>query len=438
MPSLKRTIVIALAALLSIVHQATAQSVIDHIKADRYYAASNYRIYPTPDTTSLTPAPAGKKAFYISHYGRHGSRYLNSKKAYTIPYNILLKADSLGKLTPLGQNVMKQMAIIIDDCHGRWGDLSALGQQQHRDIARRMMKNFPEIFEGDAHIQARSTTVNRCMLSMGSALQQMVAINPKLRIDMDASQHDMWYMNFQDKQLRDNMMPKHAKRAFDAFALPSLYKPLLNARLFNDTAYVRKHVDEKWLNYYLLKTELIQTNTKDYERIRNSDLFTLEDLYLFWRMENANWYITYGPSLLNGGHEPYTQRNLLRKLIHDADSCMLLERPGAQLRYGHETIILPLTCLLGINGYDFQTEKLEEIEKHGWWAGQVFPMGANLQFVFYRSGINDPDIVFKVLLNEEEATLPIPTDMAPYYHWRDFKAYYLKKLDDYAKLRNEK
>ena len=63
-------------------------------------------------------------------------------------------------------------------------------------------------------------------------------------------------------------------------------------------------------------------------------------------------------------------------------------------------------------------------------------MGSNLQFIFYRSDINDKDVLFKVLLNEREATLPIPTDVAPYYHWKDFREHYLKKVDAYEELRS--
>ena len=37
----------------------------------------------------------------------------------------------------------------------------------------------------------------------------------------------------------------------------------------------------------------------------------------------------------------------------------------------------------------------------------------------------------KVLLNEDEATLPVGTDQAPYYHWKDVRSYYMKQLDDY-------
>jgi NADPH-dependent 7-cyano-7-deazaguanine reductase QueF-like protein len=58
-------------------------------------------------------------------------------------------------------------------------------------------------------------------------------------------------------------------------------------------------------------------------------------------------------------------------------------------------------------------------------------MACNIQFIFYRRYVGDKDILFKVLRNENEATLPIKTDRAPYYHWKDFKTYFLKKLNNY-------
>ena len=105
-----------------------------------------------------------------------------------------------------------------------------------------------------------------------------------------------------------------------------------------------------------------------------------------------------------------SQRYLLRQIIADADSSIRLPYPSAQLRYGHETVLLPLVCLIGINGYDLETDDLEKLEAKGWWCSDVFPMGSNVQFIFYRSGPNDNDILFKVLLNEKEAKLPIRTD----------------------------
>jgi len=45
----------------------------------------------------------------------------------------------------------------------------------------------------------------------------------------------------------------------------------------------------------------------------------------------------------------------------------------------------------------------------------------------------DKDVLVKVLLNEVEATLPIPTDCAPYYHWADFRQFCLTKLAAYKR-----
>ena len=106
-------------------------------------------------------------------------------------------------------------------------------------------------------------------------------------------------------------------------------------------------------------------------------------------------------------------------------------RNGADLRFGHETIVLPLTCLLGLNGYDRQFMNLEELDTDGWINFDVFPMAANIQFVFYRKDAKDKDVLLKILLNENEATLPIPTDCAPYYHWKDFREFYMNKLNSY-------
>ena len=273
-------------------------------------------------------------------------------------------------------------------------------------------------------------------MSMGTMLQQLMALNPQLHFDMNASKRDFWYLNHQDLQLRDSMKSKRATKVYNAYSKPREENPRLMKLLFNQPDSLDKSISSKWLYYYLLKTALIQQNIQTEDSTRIIDLFTNEDIHKFWQVENAWWYIQHGGSLLNGGHQPYSQRYLLRQIIIEADSCIRLQKPGAQLRFGHETVLLPLVCLLGLNGFDFQTSHLEELETNGWWAGLVFPMASNIQFVFYRKNAHDSDVIFKVLLNEQEARLPIKTDIAPYYHWRDFRKHYLKMLDDYDKVKN--
>ena len=415
---------------------ARGQMVLDIIRQSPGYASCNYDVYPDSIPDKLTAAPKGKHPFYISHYGRHGSRYINRRSGYEIPYKMIVQANGVDELTAMGKRVFSEMNFILNDSEDRWGDLTTLGKIQQLQIARRMIDRFPEVFADSANVSAISTVVPRCMMSMESFLIGLTQQNPRLRITMDASRRTQGYMNYQDPLLRINKMTPEAQKAYDAYIVSRVGNSRLMEMLFKNPDIVKELVDETFFSYYLMKMGLFQLNTHLNQNTFLTDLFTAEDLYRMWQIDNVLWYVRYGFCPLNGGDYPYTQRHLLRQMIADADSCLRLDTPGAQLRFGHDTVLLPLVCLLGINGYDLQTNNLEEIETRGWWSSSVFPMGSNVQFIFYRSSPRDKDVLFKVLLNEQEARLPIRTDCAPYYHWRDFRRHYLKKLDQYEKRRN--
>jgi hypothetical protein len=409
--------------------------VIDIIRQKPAYASCNYDTYPDSIPENLTPAPMGKRPFYISHYGRHGSRYINKRSGYEIPYKMMVHANGVNELTATGKQVFSEMNLILEDSEDRWGDLTPLGRSQQQHIARRMISRFPEVFADSACVAARSTIVPRCIMSMEAAMMELAQLNPRLHITMDASKSTQWYMNHQDPLLRSKLIPE-AQKVYDKYTASRLGNSRLMEMLFKNPDIVKELVDESFFNYYLMKMGLFQLNTHRYQDTYLTDLFTTEDLYRMWQIDNALWYMQYGFCPLNGGDYPYSQRHLLRRIIAEADSCISLEKPGAQLRFGHETVLLPLVCLIGINGYDLQTTDLEELEEKGWWCSSVFPMGSNVQFIFYRRNPSDKDVLFKVLLNEQEARLPIRSDCAPYYHWADFRRYCLKKLDRYEKRRN--
>jgi hypothetical protein len=379
----------------------------------------------------LTPAPSGKKPFYLSHYGRHGSRFLIEQNDYDFPYQILSKADSAGKLTPLGKDVLKRVTLLRAEADNHLGELTPLGAKQHQQIAKRMFERFPEVFEGKANIDAKSTTVNRCILSMEYALLQLISMNPSLRVSHEASKYDMWYMNYQDKKLNRQKMDSTIKVVFQDFLQKYDKSELLMEKLFNDMAYAKEQVDARELTSALFKLASNLQSTELRKKITLYDLFSDEEVYGYWKINNAWWYINFGGYTLNGSKQPYSQRMLLRRIIQEADSCIQMERPGATLRFGHDTMVLPLTCLLELDGYGLQTDNLESLERKGWLNYKIFPMGANVQFVFYRKDLQDKDVLVKVLLNENEVSLPINSNMQPYYKWSDVRDYYLRKLDAY-------
>jgi hypothetical protein len=264
---------------------------------------------------------------------------------------------------------------------------------------------------------------------MENELQQLLLMNPKLNIRHDASEHDMWYMNFADKELKGKRSNFETQRAYYDFADKHRKYERAMGALFNDAEYLDKNVDAWQLNCYLFKLASNLQSSELHKRITLYDIFTDEEIYSNWQIENVRWYLNYGACPLNGGKQPFTQRNLLRTIIQEADSCIKLRIPGATLRFGHETMVLPLTCLMELDNFGLQETNMEKLESKGWINYKVFPMGANLQFVFYRKSIDDQDVLVKVLLNENEATLPIKSKTAPYYKWSEVRDYYLKKLD---------
>ena len=418
------TALLATSALMS-ASTIQAQTPREDFKRDITLSASNYVAYRGPQK-QLSPAPKGYKPFYLSHYGRHGSRYMIGKAAYDVPYFSLLKAKQVGKLTAKGEETLKKVALIREDAKGRDGELTPLGALQHQGITRRMMERFPEIFAGKTNIEARSTVVIRCILSMENGLQAMLRKNPQLHIFHDASYHDMYYMNQGDKRLDSLKNCIGRKTVQEEFTKKHDCYDRVMKELFNDPAWVKQNINPRDLNWKLFEMAGAIQGTELRGKVSLYDLFTQDELYDNWVVSNSWWQMSYGNSPYTGNVQPYSQRNLLRDIIEKADSCIALPHPGATLRYGHDTMVTPLTCLLNLNGYGAEIKDPEKIATQ-WFDYKITPMATNLQFVFYRKA-KSADILVKVLLNEDEATLPIKSDVAPYYHWNDFKAYCQEKL----------
>ena len=426
---MKRIISILWIACLSMMM--TAQTPKQDIKNDFRFSGGSFLNYPGPKQNKLTPAPKGKKPFYISHYGRHGSRNITKPEVFQNLLQIMAQAEEQKALTPLGIDVMKRIMMIEADAHERMGELTAIGAQQHTDIMRRMVERFPEVFNGKVTITARSTTSIRSILSMCNAMSQLKAMRPNLVINQDASLRDMHHLFHIDTVLTARSLSDENKAYYDAFCQKYPTADRLITSLFSDTAFISKHVNKERIvgNLFQLASDLQDTDISN--KLTLYDIFTEEELYMNWKKKNTEWYLGWSFCPTNGGKMPYSQRFLLSNIIERADSCIQLAHPGANLRYGHDTALLPLICLLGVNGYDLNTTDLEQLEQRGWVDYHMIPMAGNLQIVFYRKNPADKDVLIKVLLNENETTLPLQTDVAPYYHWNDFRNYYLQRINNY-------
>ena len=426
-----------LLTLLLVMMQAAAQTAREEIKANKYLAGSNYLDYNRQLTTQkLTPAPKGYVPFYMSHYGRHGSRWLISKDSYTSVVEPMQKAKAAGKLTAKGLEVLALLERFVAEppanfptLDGKWqgaqprlGDLTTVGERQHHGIAQRMVKNFPEIFKTqNVAIDARSTTVNRCILSMTAECEELAAANPTARIHNDVSDALQYYLNQSRSGLVKAMAAKgrEVRRTEGATRI----KPdRLMGVLFNDAAWVKKEMKADRLMSSLFD---VVTNMQSHDTdIDLYDLFTDDEIYDQWRSRNIGWYIDYGAAPQTGGVMPFSQKNLLYNIIATADT---VTQTQATLRFGHEVCVMPLACLLELDSCGASVSDLDQLDKV-WRNYRIYPMGCNIQLIFYRPKKGQGDILVKALLNERECSMPVKTTQYPYYKWSDLRQYYLDKL----------
>jgi hypothetical protein len=412
-------------ALISVTLCGHARDVREELRANPAKAASNYYAYPTPEA-KLTKAPKGYKPFYISHYGRHGSRWLIGSDEYKMPYEVLKAANDSNMLTAFGKDVLERVTTVYQASKKRLGELTPLGHKQHRGIADRMYHRFPEVFKGNTRVNAKSTVVIRCILSMTSETQRLAELNPNLQISTDASDAEMYYMNYWDGAA--DKYRKQGQKQLDQYYDEHIHPERLMAALFSNSEYVKEKVNTRKL-YTQLFSIMANEQSLDLD-VDFSDLFTEQERYDMWQKRNAYWYLNFGPSPLADNRIPYTQRNLLKNILDTADTCVVAKNNNVTLRFGHEICVLPLACLLELNNCNEQIEDFNQLGER-WQSYRIFPMACNIQFIFYRTKNADDDILVKVLLNENEATLPITTDQAPYYKWKDVESYYRKKLDSF-------
>jgi len=405
----------------------------DEIAANRYLAGSNYLDYDRQlSTKALTPAPKGYEPFYMSHYGRHGSRWLIVDGDYTRPLGTLRSAKEAGKLTPLGEETLKKLEDFYPTSDKRLGDLTTVGERQHHGIGKRMVQNFPEIFKArDLKIDARSTVVTRCILSMIAECEELAAANPTAQIHNDVSESLQYYLN----QPWDGIVRQEGRNTGDKetnyYSQKYTHPERLMKQLFNDQQWVYNNVNS---GDFMRRLFDVATNMQSHDTdIELLSLFTDEELYDQWRIRNIGWYLDYGASPVSGQKMPFSQRNLLRNIIETADT---VTQTQATLRFGHEVCVMPLACLLELDNCGMAVKDLDNLDTY-WRNYRIFPMGCNIQLIFYRPKKGKTgDILVKALLNEREAYMPTSTDSWPYYKWQDLRQYYLDKLNKFEAENN--
>lgn len=401
-----------------------AQTTFEEISADLNKAGGVYLAYPTVETKQ-TPAPKGYKPFYVSHYGRHGSRYLLSDRDYQWIIQLMEKAETVNGLTPLGHDVLKRLNMVWEEAQGRAGDLTPLGVRQHQGIAERMSKNFPEVFRGKRHVSARSTVVYRCAMSMVAFGDRLKQLNPQLDMSYEMSEKYMSYLNYHSA--RSNAFT-HGKNGpwveeYRKFEEAQVHPDRLVNTLFSNADFIRCEVNPSELMWGLY---WVAVDMQDMETpVSFFDLFTAKEMFDLWQCVNYRFYMGNANPLASNGIVMANAKSLVENILESADAAIKDRSIAATLRFGHDGNVIPLLALLQIENFDVAVAGPTEVYKH-WCDFKATPMASNVQIVFFENKAGD--ILVKFMHNENEVHVPVKTDQWPFYHWNDVKEYYQKRL----------
>jgi hypothetical protein len=414
----KRLLLASAALLLSSLAWAQKPDFKAELRADtlRTYGGD----YPYPERVhALTPAPKGYKPFYISHYGRHGSRYYWGPGLYHRLDTILIEAHEKGALNQAGEKFYaKYMEIYPELVHG-WGELTPLGYEQHERIARTIYKTYPDIFGKGGHVSATASLSGRAVISMAAFCQALAGCNPNLDIYQRSSRETL---DITAPDERENPYLKEYPEVEFPMDIREVFADLKPGRnvfveeFFSDVGKMKRSPRAINADMFSFFTTLPSIG---YVGIMGNPV-NFDDLYAHWEETNRNNYMYY-----------WSAQNIVIPIVEDiiqrADDVIEgRSNDIAALRFGHDSYLGPLNVLLGLDGADKVPANPADI-------GTVYQnyrtgMAGNIQLVFYRSSKSD-EILVKALLCGEEVTLPLPSDMHPYYRWSDFKSHFTAVCD---------
>ena len=370
--------------------------------------------------TACTPAPSGYKPFYISHIGRHGSRYPVNPGYVGNGLDPLRKADSLGVLSAEGRRLMEAFARLDSISQGTYGLICPLGAEEQQAIARRMAAAYPRVFrqKGRDSVACYSTHKQRAILSMTNFAAALASAAPKVHIGFVAGEKYYDYLCREDQAASGlkGGSRKADKAMAEQFDFEGFY-----SRIFTDP--VKAHTCFK-SDRLMAETCVTNGSVADYlgipELVR---CLTPHEFEVASKIYNAKQYFQHCGSAEQGEWRMHLMDPLVLDFVEKADAAVAGNNVAADLRFSHDVGMMPFFSLIGLAGYDSRL-RFEEVCDH-WNATYMMPMATNLQLVFYRN--RKGDVLVKVLFNEGECSIPA-LGPGPYYSWPVLREYLLSKV----------
>lgn len=406
-----------------------AQDGYDGLREDIRRAGGVFNLYNF-NTPPPAKAPSGYKHFYISHYGRHGSRMSSHSETYETLLKMMTEAHNTKNLTIRGEVFFQKYIPLYPRLRLRGGDLTPRGQYEQNTLARRMYNNYKCVFKDkDTKVIASSTTAPRAIMSMYAFLDGIRGVCPSISISSSASQADVIPLNPFTTTNPDcgatdaGFINPHAAwlDQMDTFRSKMFNPDKFLGKIFKSTKHLKKYGDKYDLEQMFY--EICCCVQCMYDTSPMWDVFDFEELCHYWEWNSLKYYLSKGPAPHSNGRQWALVWPTLQDIIDKAETAFKSDTPVVNLRFGHDITIMAMMTLLDIKGW---TDAVNDEKAKFYWQEYNVPMASNLQFIFYKNKAND--ILIRFMLNEVEQELPIKTNYTPYYKWEDFKKFALQRI----------
>lgn len=376
---------------------------------------------PYPDPGGHVMYPDTLTPVFVSHVGRHGSRFLSSPKTAVELSATLHRMDSAGGLAPLGKSLLKTVEYVKEISRNRWGALDSLGMAEQRGIASRMFRAYPRLFVGGS-VNAISSYSPRCVMSMYEFTHQLCRLDNNIDIQTSSGRMNSTLVRPFDTSddYEDWLGSKEWQAPYDMFfsttvpAAPARRLLADSGTLSNDDA-----VALAWSEYKVLSGLSAMGLSVDY-----GQFFTPEEMNALWACSNLEHYLRWTATTISA--EPaLLASDLLLDLIATADSAAVGKAAAnVELRFGHAETLMPLLSLLRLQGCYYMTNYFDTVALH-WRDFDVVPMAANLQMVMFKTSKGAVYVRFD--LNERPVPL-LPGSDEVYVPWQQARDYLMHCL----------
>lgn len=227
---------------------------------------------------------------------RHGARFVDGSDFYPKMFALWKTADEKGFLTPEGKRFFEAYAQVYPRMLYHEGILTMKGQRQHRQIAGQIFRNYPEIFKGQTQLVALSTESSRVIVSMLCCLDELSDLDRDLTVSVDYGR-PYYSMLIPESHSNPNYkpmepFPAEAIAKYEQFAKEVFDEEGVIGRWFTSTEDIG--LDRESFMYDMMQLVSDCSNLDFPVPTALTDVFTPEERYAIWRLQNYSDYMYTG------------------------------------------------------------------------------------------------------------------------------------------------